>query len=57
MSKSITHRGWNIDADLNGYGYIGSHPDYDGPEDNRIVHGWTEAQAIEEVDIYLEENS
>jgi hypothetical protein len=49
------YRGWNIDADPNGYGFHGTHEDYDGPEDRRHVHGWTEEQARREIDAHLEE--
>lgn len=49
-----TYRTWELDHAY--MGYVATHPDYDGPEDNRIVWGATLDKLREEIDLWIEEN-
>lgn len=50
------YRGWDITPDSNGYGYHGTGPDFDGPEDRRHAHGWTEEAVCHAIDDHLEDH-
>lgn len=55
MTTPDTHRNWLIEQNWLGQ-WEATHPDFDGPEDNRYVHGRTRDEVIEEIDFWIEEN-
>ncbi len=50
-----THRNWLIDQNWLGQ-WEATHPDFDGPSDNRYVTGRTRDEVIEEIENWIEEN-
>lgn len=51
----MTYREFNIEH--NGWAYIYSHKEYDGPEDRRIGSAFTIEEAKQEIDDYIAANT
>lgn len=55
MSALQTYRGWTVDYDAKpiphrGFDWTGTHPDYDGEGDSRLVHAATFQELAAEID-------
>jgi hypothetical protein len=56
-----THRGWSISFDYppipdRRFDWSATHPDYDGDDDDRYVHGATIDAVKAEIDAWYDEN-
>ncbi len=60
LRRPDTYRDWQISYDyppipIRDFDWSATHPDYDGPEDDRIVHGPTREAVMREIDFWHEE--